>query len=325
MEGLQVILLSCLLTFLFISPMATAQLSPSYYANICPNLETIVHDVIKQKSGESVIVAPGVLRLYFHDCFVNGCDASIMLISPTQDDEWHSPDDMSLTAEGFNAIVSAKVAVDSDPQCNSKVSCADILAIAARDVVSLKGGPLYTVELGRLDGKISTKDSVVLPHPNFDLDQLNAMFAKFNLTQTDMVALSGAHTFGVAHCEKFWYRLYNYSSTVKTDPSLDPGFAAFLMQQCPQQYNPISFVFLDAVNPLNFDNGYYVALQQGRGLLGSDEVLYTDSRSKGTVDLFASNQATFYDAFVTAITKLGRIGIKNTTDGEIRLDCSKVN
>lgn len=134
----------------------------------------------------------------------------------------------------------------------------------------------------------------------------------------------GAHTLGVAHCEKFAYRLYNYSSTVKTDPSLDSAFATFLMQQCPQQSSS-SFVFLDAVSPLQFDNGYYVALQQKRGLLGSDEILYTDPRSKGTVDSFASNQVAFYDAFVTAMTKLGRIEIKNSKDGEIRHDCSKAN
>ncbi|XP_072973872.1 peroxidase 45-like [Typha angustifolia] len=305
--------------------MATAQLSPSYYNTTCPNLEKIVFDVVTQKAKESVIVAPGVLRLFFHDCFVNGCDASVMILSPNKDDEWHSPDDMSLTAEGFNTIVSAKVAVDSDPQCNNKVSCADILAIAARDVVKFTGGPQYTVELGRLDGRNSSNSSVILPHPNFDLDELNKMFSNFNLTQTDMIALSGGHTIGVARCEKFWYRLYNYSSNATTDPSLDPAFAAQLMKDCPRQPNSITFKFLDDVSPFGFDNGYYKALQQGKGLLGSDEVLYTDSRSKGTVDLFAANQTAFYEAFVTAMTRMGRIGVKNSTNGEIRIDCSKPN
>lgn len=55
------------------------------------------------------------------------------------------------------------------------------------------GGPSYSVELGRRDGRISTKASVQhkLPQPSFNLDQLNSMFASHGLTQTDMIALSG--------------------------------------------------------------------------------------------------------------------------------------
>lgn len=47
------------------------------------------------------------------------------------------------------------------------------------------------MELGRYDGKISTKNSVVLPHADFNLDQLNGFFSGLGLSQTDMIALSG--------------------------------------------------------------------------------------------------------------------------------------
>lgn len=55
------------------------------------------------------------------------------------------------------------------------------------------GGPDYTVELGRRDGRTSTIASVQrrLPHPTFNLDQLNTMFSSNGLSQTDMIALSG--------------------------------------------------------------------------------------------------------------------------------------
>jgi peroxidase len=53
------------------------------------------------------------------------------------------------------------------------------------------GGPYYQVELGRYDGRISTKSSVVLPHADFNLDKLNAFFSGMGLSQTDMIALSG--------------------------------------------------------------------------------------------------------------------------------------
>jgi peroxidase len=47
------------------------------------------------------------------------------------------------------------------------------------------------VELGRYDGKVSTRNSVVLPHPDYNLDKLNQMFSAYGLDQTDMIALSG--------------------------------------------------------------------------------------------------------------------------------------
>uniref|UniRef100_A0A453LUZ9 Plant heme peroxidase family profile domain-containing protein n=1 Tax=Aegilops tauschii subsp. strangulata TaxID=200361 RepID=A0A453LUZ9_AEGTS len=55
------------------------------------------------------------------------------------------------------------------------------------------GGPAYPVELGRLDGLVSTASNVDgnLPPPSFNLDQLTAMFAANNLSQADMIALSG--------------------------------------------------------------------------------------------------------------------------------------
>jgi len=68
---------------------------------------------------------------------IKGCDASIMFINPDGDDEWRSLDGITLKPEGFNTVMSAKAAVDSDPQCRNMVSCADILALAARDAVFL--------------------------------------------------------------------------------------------------------------------------------------------------------------------------------------------
>ena len=56
--------------------------------------------------------------------------------------------------------------------------------------------------------------------------------------------------------------------------------------------------------------------------VGSDRVLLSDMRSRSTVDYYASNQGAFFGGFVTAMTKLGRIGVKTPiTGGEIRRDC----
>jgi len=73
---------------------------------------------------------------------------------------------------------------------------------------------------------------------------------------------------------------------------------------------------------VGFDNAFYQNQQVGKGLLGSDQVLYFDMRSRGMVDYYASNLGAFFGDFVAAMTKLERIGVKTpATGGEIRWDC----
>ncbi|XP_072982583.1 peroxidase 16-like isoform X1 [Typha latifolia] len=327
MDNSHILLPSLLLSLLFFSSKSTAQLSQNYYANICPNVESIVRAVVAQKVQQSFAAAPGTLRLFFHDCFVRGCDASVLLVAANGDDESHSGADSTLSSDALDTINKAKVAVDSDPQCANKVSCADILAMAARDVVSLTGGPFYPVELGRLDGKTSTKAIVKhrLPGPGFNLDELNAVFAINGLAQIDMIALSGAHTIGVSHCDKFVRRIYHFKQPLQFNPPMNQSLLRQMRQVCPLNYSPSTVAMLDSVTPFKFDNAYYLNLQQGMGLLASDQILFADRRSRDTVDSFATNQTAFEEAFVAAITKLGRVGVKTGSDGEIRRVCTRVN
>ncbi|XP_058068007.1 peroxidase 16 [Magnolia sinica] len=327
MEHSHAFVLSILLSLFILPPTAVAQLRQNYYQNVCPNVESIVRNAVTQKFQQTFVTAPATLRLFFHDCFVRGCDASVLISSPNGRAEKDHPDDISLAGDGFDTVIKAKAAVDSDPRCRNQVSCADILAMATRDVVALTGGPFYPVELGRLDGRISTKASVQhrLPHPTFNLDQLNTMFATHGLSQTDMIALSGAHTLGFSHCGKFSKRIYNFAPGRPIDPSLNPGYAQQLRQMCPRNVDPRIAINMDPTTPQTFDNTYFKNLQQGMGLFTSDQDLFTDPRSQSTVNLFASSNVAFQQAFITAITKLGRVDVKTGNQGEIRRDCSVPN
>lgn len=135
----------------------------------------------------------------------------------------------------------------------------------------------------------------------------------------------GAHTIGFSHCGKFSKRIYNFSPTNRIDPTLSRNYALQLRQMCPINVDPRIAINMDPTTPQTFDNAYFQNLQKGMGLFVSDQVLFTDSRSTATVNLFASNNAAFQQAFVTAITKLGRVGVKTGNQGEIRRDCSAVN
>ncbi|PKI64862.1 hypothetical protein CRG98_014777 [Punica granatum] len=239
--------------------------------------------------------------------------------------EKDAPDNLSLAGDGFDTVIRAKQAVEA--QCPGVVSCADILALAARDVVVIAGGPSFSVELGRRDGLVSQASRVAgkLPEPNFNLKQLTDMFAEHNLNQMDMIALSGGHTVGFSHCSRFANRLYNFSSSSRVDPSLDSNYARQLMQACPQNVDPSIAINMDPNTPRTFDNVYYQNLVQGKGLFTSDEVLFSNSASKDTVTDFANTPGNFNAAFITAMRKLGRVGAKTGSQGEIRRDCTAFN
>lgn len=135
----------------------------------------------------------------------------------------------------------------------------------------------------------------------------------------------GAHTLGFSHCSKFFTRLYNFSPKTKTDPTINPTYASQLKGMCPKNVDPRIAINMDPTSPQQFDNAYFKNLKQGMGLFTSDQILFTDSRSRATVELFASNNAAFQKAFITAITKLGRVDVKTGNQGEIRRDCALVN
>ena len=135
----------------------------------------------------------------------------------------------------------------------------------------------------------------------------------------------GAHTIGFSHCNHFSKRIYNFSPKRLIDPTLNLQYAFQLRQACPLRVDSRIAINMDPLTPQNFDNQYFKNLQQGKGLFTSDQVLATDERSKGTVNLFASNQLAFNNAFVQAITKMGRIGVLTGRQGEIRFDCFRVN
>ncbi|GLU19467.1 hypothetical protein SLE2022_357170 [Rubroshorea leprosula] len=58
---------------------SNAQLSPTFYAKSWPNMSNIVLGVVKQAQQNDARIRAKILRLHFHECFVNGCDILILL------------------------------------------------------------------------------------------------------------------------------------------------------------------------------------------------------------------------------------------------------
>ncbi|KAK8938690.1 Peroxidase 72 [Platanthera zijinensis] len=270
--------------------------------------------------------AASILRLHFHDCFVNGCDGSVLLDSSGVflSEKRSNPNRDSL--RGFEVIDKIKAAVEET--CPETVSCADILALAARDGTVLSGGPNWEVPLGRRDSRspslIGSNNN--LPSPNNTLNTILSKFQRQGLDIVDVVTLSGSHTIGKVQCSSFRQRLYNQNGNGLPDSTLDPSYAAKLRTQCPRSGGDQVMFSLDLVSPAKFDNEYYKNIVAMKGILSSDEVLFTGSqRTRELVRKYAESNELFFEQFAKSIVKMGSISPLVGSQGEVRKICRRVN
>ncbi|KAK4608019.1 hypothetical protein RGQ29_001726 [Quercus rubra] len=317
-------------TILFASLLfssSIAQLNPTFYDTTCANLSSIVRGVVQQAVQNDERIGAKLIRLHFHDCFVDGCDGSILLDDADGIASEKNAAPNADSAAGFDVVDDIKTALEN--VCPGVVSCADILAISSQILVSMAGGPTWEVQLGRRDSKAANQAgaNTSIPSPFESLSNVTAKFTAVGLDSTDLVALSGAHTFGRAQCRVFSQRLYNFSNTGNPDPSLDTTYLGTLRQTCPEGGNGNAITNLDPSTPNGFDNNYFTNLQNNQGLLQTDQELFSTTGAD-TVDIvnrFANSQSEFFDNFAKSMIKMGNISPLTGNNGEIRLDCKRVN
>lgn len=302
----------------------SGNLRRDFYKYICPSAESTVEMVVKKYIQKDITLAAPLPRLHFHDCFVRGCDGSILLNS-TKNNQAEKDALPNLSLRGFEVIDDAKAELENI--CPGVVSCADIVALVARDaVVTGSKGPFWQVQTGRRDGTISSANKALkkLPSPFMNFAQLKDSFAKRGLSVKDLVVLSGGHTIGVGHCNSFSNRLYNFTGKGDMDPSLDKSYAEELKTKCKSLADFTTIVPMDPGSDLTFDSDYFSNLKSQRGLFQSDAALLTNSQSKYIVDK-QLKQASFFDNFKISMQRMGEIGVLCGSAGEIRKHCAFVN
>ncbi|VAI07974.1 unnamed protein product [Triticum turgidum subsp. durum] len=169
------------------------QLSPAYYDESCPHVYDTVRRVIQEARTADPRILASLVRLQFHDCFVNGCDGSLLLDDGPAINSEKNAAPYNNSARGFPVVDDIKAALES--ACPGVVSCADIVALAAEVSVELAGGPYWRVLLGRRDDRTANFDAADnLPGPTDALNVLRQKFADVGLDDTDFVALQGTTT-----------------------------------------------------------------------------------------------------------------------------------
>ncbi|KAF0918969.1 hypothetical protein E2562_027515 [Oryza meyeriana var. granulata] len=298
-------------------------LAIGFYHETCPQAEELVLAEMREIVREDKTLAPALLRFMLHDCFVRGCDASIMLKSRKMMAERDAL--LSCSLRGYEQIERIKAKLEE--ACPMTVSCADIIVMAARDAVFLSNGPRYQVETGRRDGKVSCDIDAYndLPPPGSNIVDLKIYFSVKNLGWKDLVVLSGSHTIGRAQCASFaGDRLYNYSGEGKQDPSLNTTYAPELRKACvPGDPFDETYVEMDPGSPYTFDLSYYRDVYSKRGLFLSDQALLDDRWTREYVERMASADSTeeYFRDYSKAMTNMGRIEVLTGDNGEIRKVC----
>ncbi|CAI0629227.1 unnamed protein product [Linum tenue] len=269
------------------------QLKNGFYSSSCPKAEAIVRSAVESAFKDDPSIAPGLLRLHFHDCFVQGCDGSVLISGSNA--ERSAPQNLGI--RGFEVIDAAKAQLEAS--CPGVVSCADILALAARDSVDLSNGPSWAVPTGRRDGRVSS-------------------------------ASQGAHTIGQTECRFMSYRLYNFTATGNADPTISQSFLAQLQTLCPRNGNGLKKIPLDRDSHGNFDTSFFKNVKAGNGVLESDQRLWDDANTRRIVENYAGTIRGLFGfrfdfEFSKAMIKMSGVEVKTGRDGEIRKVCSRAN
>ncbi|XP_004488796.1 putative Peroxidase 48 [Cicer arietinum] len=330
-----------------------SNLEYDFYRDTCPQAEDIVRSAVTNIYFDHRDLSPSLLRLFFHDCFIQGCDASLLLEdNGDRNSSFEKQAIPNQTLKGFDKIDLIKEEVEQ--ACPGVVSCADILALAARDSVLLAGGPFYPVLTGRRDSHqsffVDATDQI--PRPDDNITRTLHLFNLRGFNTRETVSLLGGHNIGRIGCDFIQQRLYNFQGTGQPDPSIPLDFLSQMRQNCPDDIKNISstdkfstFViskpkhvhfnnkgmsYMQALSSAvssgaAFDTHYYQSLLRGRGLLFADQQLMAEEKTARLVSAYASDDgSTFRMDFARVMLKLSNLDVLTGTQGQVRLNCSQL-
>ncbi|KAL6626315.1 hypothetical protein ACP70R_030041 [Stipagrostis hirtigluma subsp. patula] len=321
-------------------PSAQAgELKVGYYSKKCKGVENVIkwHVIRALKANRRTGAA--LVRLLFHDCFVRGCDGSVLLDASHENPHPEKVAPVNIGLAAFDLLEEIKAAVEK--RCPGVVSCSDILIYAARDAGSIlsNGHIHFDVPAGRLDGFVSSADEAQaeLPDSTHDVQKLIDNFARKNFTVEELVILSGAHSIGQGHCSSFTGRLGEPSSQIT------PSYQNLLKYKCSQGGNPpvdnnVRDEDMDVVArfmpgftsrvrkiPDFLDNSYYHNNLAKIVTFHSDWTLLTHKEAFGHVKEYADNATLWDEDFADSMLKLSKLPMPAGSKGEIRKKCSVIN
>ena len=110
---------------------------------------------------------------------------------------------------------------------------------------------------------------------------------------------------------------------------MDATFVTQLQALCPADGDASRRIALDTGSSDTFDASFFTNLKNGRGVLESDQKLWTDASTKTLVQRFLGVRGlrglNFNVEFGRSMVRMSNIGVKTGTEGEIRRVCTAIN
>ncbi|KAL4626120.1 hypothetical protein ACB092_05G072800 [Castanea dentata] len=250
-----------------------------FYEHRCPNAEMTVKELTKTSMLTDPTTVASLLRTAFHDCQVDGCDASILLKD--------SPS--SLTIEGWSEKNFGLRKFDLIHNIKSSLE-------EVRPYTS--GAPFIEVSTRRRDSFSASKERAdhLLPTANISVNEFVKFFQRhINISLEEAVALIGAHTLGIGHCRNFQERLR---------PVVDPTLSLQTIYSDPY-LSDVAFALNDD-SVFIFDSQYFIDIQNGRGLLKIDSEIARDPRTMPHVIRFGNDMQQFFNKFSSGFLTIAK-------------------
>ncbi|KQK07967.1 peroxidase 30-like [Brachypodium distachyon] len=315
--------LSVLLASAVVAILLAAQVNvkPAMAGDYTIGMQTKVRDIVQRNRA----VAPGLIRLAFHDCWVKGCDGSVLLERADKQAEMDAPQNGGI--RGLDLIQAIKDTLSLD---DSTVTCADAVVYAAREACNvLSGGNIVYAVDGPGSHKdtnaSSMADAGALPGPTASFANLAANFNGKGFTPRDVVVLSGAHAVGLAHRPNFEARLtananeisQKYRNDVNVISNASPNKTA---------HNNVRDLDKAETEPGVLDNNYYAANLGKKVLFSSDFALTTDGAALNNMTNFKNDATMWFRLFEDAMARLSRLPAQGADVLQVpRIKCNAPN
>lgn len=220
-------------------------------------------------------MAATLLRLAFHDTFTfdivsgkGGANGSIRLE----------------TGRGENFGLERAVKALEPIQAETGLSWGDVVAVAGAEAVTVAGGPVIDVPLGRTTAEVEDPRGA-LPSLTETVDELRARFEPRGFNDRDLVALSGAHTLG---------KMAGNGEFTKDSATFKNDYFKNLMWFQERREKFLS----EKVGPPDRPNFQ----------LPSDIHLLDDPKTLAIVKEFGKSEKSFFDQFVQSYIKMVNVG-----------------
>lgn len=207
------------------------------------------------------------------------------------------------------------------------VSKADFWVAAAYTVIEDAGGPVIPFMAGRIDNSNSTPCSKPvgnLPNPEGNWASVTSVFVtRMGLTETDIIALLGAHVLGRCKYQNTGYEGY----WVPNPNKFTNGFYSFLLNtdwyftltmngthqwqtSFPNSINNEPNMMLNTDMAMRYSN---VGVGETCTMTNDTAPCTDNTMTLSTIQNYASNQTAFFMDFATAYSKLTSRGYDDLT------------